>query len=126
VSAAQKHVEFRLPAYGRQLLDLRRCGMVPEREIVIALDCWKWGEGWPRMVVPHDIDAAAADFLPVAGIPCFLAWGSSKTTLARRDQIIKAIVRCRPSFLWLVDMEMPEQSFIVVSHARGLELEEYR
>jgi hypothetical protein len=78
------------------------------------------------MVVPQDLDADAADFRAIAGIDCFLAWGSSKTTLERRDAIIKSIVKCEPVFLWVCDMEMPSESFFVVTRKNGLEREEFK
>jgi hypothetical protein len=120
------HSEIRLPAYGRQLLDLRKRGLVPDRDLVISTDSWKWGIGCPRVVFPQDLDADAADLRFVAGIPCFLAWGSSKTTIERRDAIIRQIVRCKPSRLWCCDMEMPSESFFVITKAKGLEREEFK
>lgn len=116
---------FRLPAFGRELVELRRRGLVPGRPVVVSLDSWRWGKAYPRLVVPADLEPEVADFSAIAGIDCFLAWSSKNTTIARRDSIIRALVRCAPCFLWSCDMAAPEESFIVISRARGLELPEY-
>lgn len=116
----------RLPAYGRELLALRRRGLVPERTVVVALDSWSWGKAYTRLIVPSDLEPEGADFSTIAGIDCFVAWSSKISKIARRDALIRALVRCAPSFLWVVDMACPCEAFIVVSRSRGLELPEYR
>jgi len=115
----------RLPGFGRELVELRRQGMVPARPIVVALDSWKWGRSYPRLVVAEDLDPSEADFSVVAGLECFLAWSSKVTSVARRDTLIRVLVKCAPIFLWACDMAAPHESFIVVSRAKGLELREY-
>lgn len=49
-------LHLRLPAFGRELLDLRRRGLVPGRTVVVSLDSWKWGRGYPQLVVTDDLD----------------------------------------------------------------------
>jgi hypothetical protein len=46
----------------------------------------------------------------VAGIDTFVAWSSRITTIARRDALIRALVRCAPCFLWACDMAAPDRS----------------
>jgi hypothetical protein len=119
------HSEIRLPAYGRALRDLRRAGLVPDREVVVSFS-WSWGVGWPRMVLPSDLEPECADFSPVAGLGCFLAWSPMTASVDRRDRTIKEIVRCRPTQLWVCDMTMPSESFFVITRKGGLELKEYQ
>jgi hypothetical protein len=114
-----------LPAFGRELLDLRRRGLVPGRPVVISLDSWHFGRAYPRLVIPGELDPAQIDLSMVAGIDTFVAWSSRISTIARRDALIRALVRCGPCFLWACDIAAPEESFIVISRARGLELPEY-
>lgn len=126
MSAVQSPIESRLPAHGREQLALRKRGKVPDGDLVIAVDCWTWGLGYPRVVIPKDLDADAADLRFCAGISCFLAWGASKTSVQRRDAIIRQIVRCKPSRLWVCDMQAPEHSFFVVTGRDGVVLPEYQ
>jgi hypothetical protein len=115
----------RLPAFGRELLNLRRKGLVPGRTVVVALDSWRWGRGYPQLVVPDELDPLEIDFCMIAGIEVFLAWSSAKTRIDRRDSLIRSLVACEPRFLWCCDMAAPEESFIVISRAHGLERPEY-
>jgi hypothetical protein len=115
----------RLPAFGRELIELRRRGLVPGRTVIVSLDSWRWGKAYPRLVVPEDLDPAEIDFSMIAGIETFVVWSSKISTIARRDALIRALVRCAPCFLWACDVAATEESFIVISRAKGLELPEY-
>jgi hypothetical protein len=114
-----------LPAFGRELLELRRRGFVPGRTVVVSLDSWRYGKLYQRLVVPDDLDPQVVDFRMIAGLDVFVAWSSARTRVDRRDSLIRALVRCLPRFLWCCDIAAPQESFIVVSRARGLELPEY-
>ena len=115
----------RLPAFGRELLQLRLRGLVPARAVVVSLDCWDWGIGSPRLVVPPDMVPEQTDFSMLAAIDIFLAWSSTITPIERRDAVVRAIARCAPSYLWVLDIAAPEDAFFVISRTRGVERPEY-
>ncbi len=128
MSAVTTRPALRLPAYGRDKLKDRFQGLVPTPHpffghIVISLDDWKLATRFPpnRMVVFKDLDPDSVDFRMCAGLDIVLAWSLRRTPLARRDATIRAIMRCRPVSLRIVDMDAPREGFWVLSHGRGLE-----
>lgn len=62
---------MRLPAYGRDLVNLQRSGRNVEW-LVIALD-FDLGRALPRVVVPDDIRINELDLSCVSGIECTVA-----------------------------------------------------
>lgn len=115
----------KLPPFGRELLELRRRGLVPDRTVVVSLDSWEWGKSYPRLVVPPELDPSGADFSMLAAITCFVAWSSRRTPIARRESLVRAIARVRPSSLWVCDISAPHEAFFVISLSRGIERPEY-
>lgn len=62
---------MKLPAYGRDLVNLQRTGRNVEW-LVISLS-FKLGRALPRVVVPDDTDVAELDLRFVAGLDCTVA-----------------------------------------------------
>lgn len=119
-----------LPAYGRELLELRRQGLVPAHHLVlIALDSWKWGRSsagsWYRLVISPEHDPAELDFSMVAGLDVLLCYAPAVTLVARRDAAIRKILRANPASLRVIDMVDPQLGFFIKSRKRGIELPEY-
>lgn len=119
-----------LPAYGRELLELRQRGLVPRpgfmfAHVIICLDSWRWAKQHTRVVVPEDADPSALDFTMVAGLNVLLVYQTTRTLIARRDALITAMLKYLPAELVVFDMDAPHESFVVKSSARGLEREEY-
>jgi hypothetical protein len=128
VYANRQRPALRLPPYGRELLDLRRRGLVPVRHawfghILIVIDDWKMAAALPdnRMIVPKELDPAGVNFTMCAGLDIVIVWSCRLTTLARRDKTIQAVMRCKPVSLRIVDMDAPRESFWILSHKYGLE-----
>jgi hypothetical protein len=114
-----------LPPFGRELLELRRKGLVPARPVVVGLDRWDWGKVQPRIVLPADLDPTDVDLSYLAALDVELVWSASVTSVARRDSTLRAIVRVSPSFLWCIDIDAPEHGFFVISRRDGLLMPEY-
>ena len=115
----------KLPAYGKEILVLRKCGMVPARAVRVIVDAWEWGKAFPRIVVPYDMEPEAVDFSILAGLDVICAWSPLKTAFKRVDAIMRAILRSGPAFLYVMNMDKPDASFMVLASSGKLELPEY-
>lgn len=116
----------RLPAFGRELLELRRKGLVPNPpQCYVCLDLWEWAIGHTRVVVAPDADPAALDYSMVAGIDVTVLHSLKVTPPARRDALLRALVRANPLRLYAMDIDVPAASFFVKSVAVGVERQEY-
>lgn len=62
---------MRLPAYGRDLVNLQRTGRNVEW-LLISLS-FALGKAMPRVVVPDDMQVAELDLRCVAGLDCWIA-----------------------------------------------------
>jgi hypothetical protein len=63
----------RLPAFGKDLLELRQKGLVLDPpEVFVSLDSWKWALSRARVVVSKDADPVELELCFVAGIAVWL------------------------------------------------------
>lgn len=132
-NAPRQQPEHRaLPAYGRELLDLRRRGLVPEchvffGDVLVVLDDWKAGTAIRlyRMVIAKDHDPALLEFSMVAGLDVIIAYKPSVTMCERRDAALRQILRAEPASLRVIDLEAPSLGFWIKSRKHGLEMPEY-
>lgn len=120
------HARLRLPAFGRELLELRRKGLVPNpRECIVCIDNWKWATNKTRVVVAPDADPALLDFSMLADLDVTVPHSLKVTPPARRDALLRALVRANPRRIYALDMDLPAASFFVKSVAAGVERQEY-
>jgi hypothetical protein len=90
-----------LPVFGHELLELRMCGRVPvPPRVVIALD---YACGRAHVLVPADLDPELLDFRFVAGLDAWLRWAPHVTPKARCDATLRALRRCLPRRLVLIE-----------------------
>lgn len=117
----------RLPAFGREILDLRRRGLVPAGRVVVALDTWDYGKNRARVVVAQDADPAALDFSFLAGLDVELVWLPLSTPRPRCDALIGAVLAHRPErlLMWIVGGEQPTELVWIKSKLVGVERAEY-
>lgn len=120
----------RLPAFGAELLALRRRGQVPAPHLwwghaIVCLDSWDWAKDRTRVVVPSDADPATLDFSMLGGLAVTVAYRPHVTSVARRDALLTNLVRSVVAWLFVFDMDAPRNGFFVKSHAVGLERTEY-
>lgn len=131
-SPANRDSRQKLPAFGREILELRRRGLVPANErgvaepVYVLVDTWDLAKHRRyRVVVPKEAEPADLEFAFVAGIDVFVIWRMSSTSNARRDAVLRALVAAAPRFLFVIDWEAPEHGFVVVSFKDGLIRPEY-
>jgi len=122
----QRAQRRKLPAYGRELLELRLRNLVPPGVLLVGLDDWLPGAHTDRckIIVPAEEDIARLDFCPLAGLAMFVSWWPSRTPIGRRDTLIRALLRVEPRLLWVCDREHPERS-ITVARERKILIPEF-
>jgi hypothetical protein len=118
---------LRLPAYGRELLELRRRGLVPDPpEVRVSIDLWDWAKTRTRVVISPDSDPANLDFSFLSGLDVIVGWFPRITTLERRDAAIRSILRALPQRLLLFGYGTAATVTWIKSVGLGVELEEFK
>lgn len=125
--AATRTQAKRLPAFGREILELRRRGLRPRGGIILAIDSWNYGIGTSRAraVITPDLDPAALDYSFVAGLDVELVWLPKLTPKERLDATIRAVLRCAPQRLLVWNMGEQAGVKVIKSKEVGIELAEY-
>ena len=118
--------ELRLPAYGRELLDIRQRGMRPESIIIVAIDSWDYGKAFARVVLPQDLPADVVNFVFVAGLDVAVVWLPKVTEIARRDAVVRQILKFSPRSLRVIEIACPVGWLWIKSVAHGIELPEFQ
>lgn len=123
----QSATRRRLPPFGRELVEMRKAGLVPgNNTVVVSLDSWDWGKAYARVVVPPEIDPSQLDFCFVAGLDVVVVCDPSRTPLERRDALARAILPYQPTTLRVVLMGDPVQWIWIKSRAVGVELDKFK
>ena len=119
--------ERKMPAYGRTLHGLRMSGHVPAcYTSVIALDDWKLGKVFPRVVVSDDTDPAELDLSMLAGLDVTVAWHPTMTSIDRRDETIREVLKVNPASLRAIDLDNTDEPTLwIKSRKHGIERREY-
>ena len=116
----------KLPAYGRDLLDLRRRGLVPNPKLVIINVGWNatkahgahvMGYG---VVVPDDEEPEALDFCGLAGLPVLVVARGTEP-IERIKAVVAQVIRFAPLSVrvWrLISGEAPETHVVLREPAR--------
>jgi hypothetical protein len=126
MSAITGTLRPRLPAFGRELLDLRRKGLVPNPpEVFVSVDSWDWAKNRTRVVVASDAEPADLDFSFVAGIDVWLGWWPDKTPIERRNATVRAILACLPLRVIMIAHEDTPRFVWIKSVQLGIELAEF-
>lgn len=123
--AATRTQAKRLPAFGREILELRRRGLRPQGRVILSLDSWHYGEGRARAVITADVDPAALDYSFLAGLDVEIVWLPKVTSAERRDATIRTVLRYAPQRLlvWILG-DQPGVMWIK-SKEVGIERSEY-
>lgn len=132
MSAPERNApQLRLPAFGRELLDLRENGMVPKpgwcgAHVLIVLDSWEIASRRWRLVIAPGDNPAELDFLGVAGLETIIIHDARVTERGRLDAAIRAVLRSNPSSLATFNIVAPHAVEIIKSRAVGIERWEFR
>jgi hypothetical protein len=119
-----QRTQRKLPAYGRELLALRRRGLVPTQYTVIVIDDWKLASAFPRVVVAEDADPRLLDFSMLADLDVTIVWRPTRTAIERRNAVVAEALAIAPASLRVFDLDNVDVLW-VKSRARGIECPEY-
>ena len=86
----------RMPAYGKQFMEMRRSGKVPFKRVMVAFD-WDLGKAYPRIVLADDTRADQLNFSYLAGLPVQVIYRRKDSH--RVSGLIDAILQVNPSCL---------------------------
>lgn len=120
----------RLPAYARELAELRQQGMRPKSNtVIVRLDCWPAGDRplsvrWPQVVCPPHALPASLDFCFLADLEVVVAYWRSKSEPSRLKSLLRCILTADPRILIVLDMEAADgtRAWFVKSMSNGLEV----
>lgn len=116
---------LRLPAYGRDLLELRRRGLRPESIVIVAIDSWAYGMAYARVVVSKELAPAEINFAFVAALDVAIVWLPDITTTERRDAVARQVLKFDPVSLRVIEIADPVRWLWIKSRAQGVEMPEY-
>lgn len=126
-TAPQPTTRFRLPAFGRELMELREQGLIPaDGMCIVSLDSWAYGKGRARVVVTPDVEPDSLDFSFTAAIDVTLVHVPTLTSIERRDACIRALLRCNPTRLLVCTISDVIKLTWIKSRSVGIELEEFQ
>jgi len=128
---AQSAPRLKLPAFGRELLQVRERDMVPVRgfanaHVIVCLDTWSLARNRWRLVIDRQDDPLGLDFVGVAGLDVLLVVDSGLSDTTRRDAAARAILRGLPKSLIELDVRAPHRLRFIKSRAVGIELEQFK
>jgi hypothetical protein len=93
----------RMPAYGKQLMELRLAGKMP-RGIVMVTFGWGLAQAYTRIVIPDDIPADQLNFYYLAGLAVQIVY--HKRDAHRVNEVAEAILRIGPSWLATLALDL--------------------
>jgi hypothetical protein len=98
VGAFQKiHPHYKcLPAYGKQLTEMRRSGKIPARMVIVTFD-WRLARAYPRIVIAEDAIPKDLNFSYLAGLPVQIVYRSKDAH--KIHAVVEEILKINPCFL---------------------------
>ncbi len=97
----------RYPAYGKQLDELRRNGLVPAQRVVATTD-WRLGAAYPRIVIPADAKVDQLIFAYLAGLSVQIVHHEGEAELV--SNLIDEILKVRLRILTLFNFDVAQQN----------------
>lgn len=96
----------KFPAYGKQLDELQRKGLVPAQRVVVTTD-WKLGAAYSRIVIPNDAKVDQLIFTYLAGLSVQIVHHSEEADLV--SNLIEATLKVKPKVLTLFNFDVAQQ-----------------
>ena len=93
----------RMPAYGKQLMELRLAGKMP-RGIVMVTFGWELAQAYTRIVIPDNTSPDQLNFYYLAGLPVQIVY--HRKDAHRVNDVTEAILKINPSWLATLAMDL--------------------
>ena len=129
----------RIPAYARELAELRRQGQRPAGEtVIVRLDSWPPKEHiglagvtpgrpesvrYPQVTVAADADPDALDFSFARDLDAIVPHWRSKSPPPRLRSLLRRVLEADPRRLIVLDMERNGRAWFIKSVDRGVEVQ---
>ena len=86
----------RFPAYGKQLMAMRRAGQIPASIVIVTFD-WKLARVYPRIVITDEAVPAELNFSCLSGLSIQIVYNAADAH--RVPAIVEEILKVNPCFL---------------------------
>ncbi len=96
----------RFPAFGKQLDELRRNGLIPAQRVVCTTD-WNLGAIFPRIVIPAGINVQQLNFNYLAALSVQIVHHENEAELV--SNLIDEILKAKPKILTVFNFDVAQQ-----------------
>lgn len=86
----------RFPAFGHQLDELRKQGLIPAKRIIVAFD-WSIGKLFPRIIITDDAPVTGLKFNYLAGLHVQIAYSDRNAAIL--PELVNEILTVKPATL---------------------------
>jgi hypothetical protein len=93
----------RMPAYGKQIMELRLAGKMPKGIVMVTFG-WALAEVYTRIVIPDDVPTDQLNFYYLAGLPVQIVY--YRKDAHRVNEVTEAILRIGPSWLATLALDL--------------------
>lgn len=91
----------RFPAFGHQLDDLRKQGLIPAKRVIVAFD-WNIGKLFPRIIITSDVLASNLQFRYLAGLHVQIVYHDRDAAIL--PELVNEILTVKPATLAVFNM----------------------
>ena len=102
----------RFPAYGKQLMEMRMAGKVPDNSVVVAFD-WSIGRVFPRIVIADPVPFVDMELRFLAGLDVIIAYHDKDASLVH--ELAQAILAVNPRILQAFAIDIPQT--VILKHS---------
>jgi hypothetical protein len=103
LSANYTPTASKMPAYGRQIMQLRLAGKMP-RGIVMVTFGFELAQAYTRIVIPDDLPTDQLNFYYLAGLPVQIVF--HRKDAHRVNGVAEAILKINPSWLATLALDL--------------------
>jgi hypothetical protein len=93
----------RMPAYGKQLMELRLAGKMPKGIVMVTFG-WDLAKAYTRIVIPDDLPTDQLNFYYLAGLPVQIVY--HRKDAHRVNDVTEAILKINPSWLATLALDL--------------------
>jgi len=92
----------RFPAFGRQIDEIRKRGLIPNRRVIICFD-WEIGKAFPRIVITKECPPERVEFKYLSGLHCQIVFYDRD--IPYLNGLIREVLKIKPASLAVFGMD---------------------